>query len=63
MPSMVDRGTVYLEKAEESLAGARSELANGRNINCANRAYYACYQAAVHALMEAGIQPPKATEK
>lgn len=60
---MVDRGSVYLEKARESLAGAQSELANGRYNNCANRAYYACYQAAIHALMEAGIRPPKGTEK
>ncbi len=60
---MVDSGTVYLEKAEESVAGAQSELANGRYNNCANRAYYACFQAAVHALMEAGIQPPRATEQ
>ena len=59
MFGMVDRGTVYLEKAEESVAGAQSELANGRYNNCTNRAYFACFQAAVHALMEAGIQPPK----
>ncbi len=60
---MVDRETVYLEKAEEGVAGAVSELANGRYNNCANRAYYACFQAAVHALIEAGIQPPKASEQ
>lgn len=60
---MSDRGTVYFEKAQESLAGAKSELANLRYNNGANRAYYACYQAAIHALMEAGIQPPKATDK
>lgn len=47
----------YLEKARESLAGAESEFANGRFQNCANRAYYACYQAAVAALFAAGIRP------
>ena len=60
---MSDRGTIYLEKAKESLAGAKSELANRRYNNCANRAYYTCFQAAVHALSEAGIKPPKETEK
>ena len=40
-----------------------SELANGRYNNCANRAYYACYQAAIHALIEAGIQPPTASDR
>ena len=47
----------YLEKAEESLAGAESELANGRYNNCANRAYYACFQAAISALLGAGVRP------
>jgi uncharacterized protein (UPF0332 family) len=60
---MTDRATVYLEKAQESVAGAQSELANGRYNNCANLAYYACYQAAIHALIEAGIHPPKATDQ
>ncbi|MGH2618523.1 MAG: HEPN domain-containing protein, partial [Thermomicrobiales bacterium] len=63
MSDVIDRGSVYLEKAEESVAGAQSALANGRYNNCANRAYYACYQAAIPALMEAGIRPPKETGK
>ena len=46
----------YLEKARESLAGAGSELANRRFNNCANRSYYACFQAAIAALLAAGIQ-------
>lgn len=46
----------YLEKAVESLAGAESELANRRFNNCANRSYYACFQAAIAALLAAGIQ-------
>jgi uncharacterized protein (UPF0332 family) len=51
-------GSIYLRKADESLAGAESEYANGRYNNCANRSYYACFQAAVHALVAAGITPP-----
>lgn len=38
--------------------GAESELANGRYNACANRCYYACFQAAVAALLRAGIRPP-----
>jgi uncharacterized protein (UPF0332 family) len=47
----------YLFKAQESLAGAASEFANGRYNNCANRCYYACFQAAIVALLRAGIRP------
>jgi uncharacterized protein (UPF0332 family) len=47
----------YLEKAIESLAGAESEFANRRYNNCANRCYYAMFQAAIAALMAAGIHP------
>ena len=46
----------YLAKAEESLAGAESELADQRYNNFANRCYYACFQAAIAALLDAGIQ-------
>ncbi|MBI2939489.1 MAG: HEPN domain-containing protein [Chloroflexi bacterium] len=55
--SMVDVADVFLAKAEESLAGAESEFANGRHNNCANRCYYACFQAAICALLGAGIRP------
>src|ERR671932_2116851 len=51
-----DDATLYLAKAEESIAGAESELANGRYNNCANRCYYACFQAAIAALLTEGIQ-------
>jgi uncharacterized protein (UPF0332 family) len=54
---MIDPGRPFLEKAQASLAGAESEAANARYDNCANRAYYACFQAAVAALLSAGIQP------
>lgn len=47
----------FLSKARESLAGAESEFANERYNNCANRCYYACFQAAVAALEEYGIVP------
>ena len=59
---MTDRTTadLYLAKAEESLAGAESEYANSRYNNCANRAYYACFQAAIAALVRASIRPPSA---
>ena len=48
-----------MAKAEESLAGAESEFANGRYNNCASRCYYACFQAAVHALAQAGVRPAR----
>ncbi len=48
---------VFLAKAEQSLDGAESEFISRRYDNCANRCYYACFQAAVAALVEAGIQP------
>ncbi len=56
---MIDRDHVqpFLAKAQESLAGAESEFAAGRYNNCANRCYYACLQAAIHALLKVGIQP------
>ncbi len=47
----------YLEKAIESLIGAESEYANKRYNNCANRCYYAMFQAAIAALIAAGIRP------
>jgi uncharacterized protein (UPF0332 family) len=47
----------YLAKARESLAGAESEHVSRRYNNCANRCYYACYQAAVAELTEAGTRP------
>lgn len=47
----------FLDKAIESLVGAESEFLNGRYNNCANRCYYACFQAAIVALQRAGIRP------
>jgi len=54
---VIEPGDVYRAKAEESLAGAESEFAAGRYNNCTNRCYYACFQAAIHALQQAGIAP------
>lgn len=51
----MDDADIFLSKADESLAGAESELANGRYNNCANRSYYACFQAAIAALLLAGV--------
>jgi uncharacterized protein (UPF0332 family) len=46
----------YLAKARESLFGAQSELANSRFNNAGNRAYYSAFQAAVAALIHAGVR-------
>jgi uncharacterized protein (UPF0332 family) len=48
--------TIYLTKAEESLRTAESEFANGWYNSCANRCYYACFQAAIAALLAEGIR-------
>ena len=49
--------TIYLAKADENLRTAESEFANGRYNSCANRCYYACFQAAIAALLREGIRP------
>jgi uncharacterized protein (UPF0332 family) len=49
--------TIYLAKANESLLTAESEFVNGRYNSCANRCYYACFQAAIAALLAEGIRP------
>ncbi len=46
---------IFLDKALECLAGAESEFANGRYNNCANRCFYACFQAAIAALANSGV--------
>ena len=51
------RREAFATKAEESLASATSEFANGRYNSCMNRCYYSCFQAAVAALIQAGITP------
>lgn len=54
---------VFIAKAEESLATAASEFANGRYNSCANRCYYACFQAAIAALLQEGIRPAGRTQQ
>jgi uncharacterized protein (UPF0332 family) len=49
--------TIYLVKATESLPTAESEFGNGRYNSCANRCYYACFQAAIAAIFREGIRP------
>jgi uncharacterized protein (UPF0332 family) len=53
---------IYLTKAQESLDGAESELANGRYNNCANRCYYSVFQAAIAALIQQGVVSQHANE-
>jgi uncharacterized protein (UPF0332 family) len=54
----VEEGHAYLSKARESLTSAEVDYAAGRYNSCANRAYYACFQAAVAALLTEGLRPP-----
>ena len=49
----------YLAKARESLASSEADVEAGRYNSAANRAYYAAFQAAVAALIWAGIKPVK----
>jgi uncharacterized protein (UPF0332 family) len=51
----------YLAKAQRSLLGAESELEQKRFDNAVNRAYYACFQAAVAALIAVRV-PVQTTE-
>lgn len=44
----------YLTKARESLASAGADFEAARYNSCANRSYYAAFQAAVAALIEFG---------
>ena len=48
--------SIYLAKDAESLLSAESECSNGRYNSCANRCYYAAFQAAIAALLKGGIR-------
>ena len=48
---------IYLTKAMESLLTAETESINARYNSCANRCYYACFHAAIAALLMEGIKP------
>lgn len=54
---VVEESQVYLTKARESLTSAEADYAAGRYNSCANRVYYACFQAAVAALLAEGLRP------
>jgi uncharacterized protein (UPF0332 family) len=53
---MDDDIAAYLAKPSESLLTAESEFAHDRDNSCANRCYYACFQAAIAALLREGIR-------
>lgn len=54
---MLDLIDNWLQKATENVQAASSELAGQRYNSCANRAYYATFQAAIWALAHEGIRP------
>lgn len=60
---MPESDDIYLVKAQESLAGSESELANARYNNSVSRSYYCCFQAAIHALLLNGVRPRGAHEQ
>ena len=53
----MEEAQIYIAKALESLASAQADFVAARYNSCANRAYYACFQAAVAALLGANIRP------
>lgn len=53
---MIELNRAFLDRALESLAGARIDYDGGRYNNAANRSYYACFQAAILALQMEGIR-------
>ncbi len=54
---MDEEARTFLEKALESLSSAESDLVGRRYNSGANRCYYACFQAAISALLRADIAP------
>ena len=56
---MIGLSGTFLEKAQESVAGARAELNVHRYSNSANRSYYAVFQAAIHAILTDSIRSPR----
>jgi uncharacterized protein (UPF0332 family) len=53
---VIELNRAFLDRALESLAGARIDYDGGRYDNAANRSYYACFQAAIFALQMEGFQ-------
>jgi uncharacterized protein (UPF0332 family) len=54
---MENNARLFLAKALESLASVEADLAAGHYNGCASRCYYACFQAAIAALLAADITP------
>ena|SRR5579875_3436074 len=52
-----DTHAIFVAKAAESLASAEADFSAGRYNSCANRCYYACFQAAIAALIRVGVRP------
>ncbi len=52
----------YLAKAQQNLVAAELALQANLYDACANRAYYAAFQAAVAALWAEGIRPPRESD-
>jgi uncharacterized protein (UPF0332 family) len=55
---VINQGGTFLEKARESVVGAKAELDVHRYSNSANRSYHAVFQAAIHAILAESIRPP-----
>jgi uncharacterized protein (UPF0332 family) len=55
---VIQPGGTFLDKARESVTGARAEYEASRYNNAANRSYYAVFQAAIHALQMEGVTLP-----
>lgn len=53
---MLEQVGTFLDKARESVTGARVEYEGGRYNNSANRSYYAVFQAGIHALIMDGVR-------
>jgi uncharacterized protein (UPF0332 family) len=51
-PGEIDQ---YLAKSQQSLASGDSDFAGGRYDSCMSRSYYACFQAAIAALLHFGV--------
>jgi uncharacterized protein (UPF0332 family) len=57
LPGTDGNAELYLRKAGESPLTAESDLDYGRYNSRANRCYYACFQAAIAALLWERIRP------
>jgi uncharacterized protein (UPF0332 family) len=55
----VANANAWLSKAEESLASAQADFDAGRFNSCARGTYYACFQAAVAALITEDVVAPR----